>query len=48
MVLLCKTQEIGVLRVRMSTSTIRLFSFGLVPAKAFCVSHSEAAPLRIR
>jgi hypothetical protein len=39
-----KTQSLGVLRTWARTSTIKLFLLGLVPAKAFCVSHSEAAP----
>jgi len=43
---LCKTTVCGPLRVRAWPSTIEVFSLGLVPAKAFRASLSEAAPYR--
>jgi hypothetical protein len=43
-VLLCKTPAPKALRRHERTSTIDLFSLGLVPAQAFRASRSEAAP----
>jgi len=34
----------GALRAGTRTSTIKVFSLGLVPARAFCASQSKAAP----